>query len=131
MRSKRFFLAETVPTELCDMHEAYWVDTRDGLLTEPAAPNAVKTIFLQFPPLYQIWAHKAGYPRPPTHYSPYSQTARTQQAEPTQEELPIQIVHPNNGDVYAIDPIPTARISDGTVVSRNKSGNWESLLVCR
>jgi len=99
------FLSGTTPTALCDMHKAYWVDARDGLLTEPNAPHAVKTIFTLFPPLYQIWAHEAGYPRPPTHYTPYSQTGLSRQAETTSPKRPIQIVHPNNGDVYVIDPI--------------------------
>lgn len=99
------FLAETAPAKECDMHEAYWVDARDGLLTEATAPNAVKTVFIHFPPLYQNWASEAGYPTPPTRYSSSSQPDKRQQVDLVHEEEPIRIVHPNSGDVYAIDPI--------------------------
>ncbi|GAK49054.1 membrane carboxypeptidase [Candidatus Moduliflexus flocculans] len=89
------FFQENAPTEPCDMHHAVWVNADDGLLTQPDAPNAVKKVFTQFPPLYQSWAHEMGYPEPPTRYSAHSQTGT-----PT-----IHIVHPNHGDVYALDPI--------------------------
>ncbi|PID57049.1 penicillin-binding protein 1C [candidate division KSB3 bacterium] len=95
------FLEETVPSEACDMHRAYWVDSRDGLLTREDAPFAVKTVFIHFPPLYQSWAREMRYPLPPTEPSPLS--AAVDNAE---KELPrVRIVHPNDGDVYAIDPI--------------------------
>ena len=100
---EEFFLEGTAPTEPCEMHQTYWVDERDGLLTELDAPHSVKKVFLHFPPLYQSWAHDRGYPRPPTQISPYAGIARKQKAG--QEHEPIQIVHPNDEDVYAIDPV--------------------------
>ncbi len=89
------FFQENAPTESCDMHRAIWVDADDGLLTQPDAPNAVKKVFVQFPPLYQSWAHEMGYPDPPTRASSHSQD----------ESATIRIAHPNHGDVYALDPI--------------------------
>jgi len=159
-----WFLKGTEPTEPCQMHQAYWVDSRDELLTDATALSAVKKVFVQFPPLYQTWAREMGYLAPPTQYSPYvAQTASTvsspfggravkfsylvekqdvarshaprgnakagrsasiaaerqiprSHAERRNENLTalpfggrtgevIQIVHPNDGDVYAIDPI--------------------------
>jgi len=96
------FLKGTEPTEACDMHQAYWVDSRDGLLTSPDSVFAVKKTFVHFPPMYQAWAREAGYPQPPTRYSPYmTSTAEHKNSK----SMHIQIVHPNHGDVYAIDPI--------------------------
>ena len=66
------FFAGTEPTEVCQMHKAYWVDSRDGFLTDPTSPYAVKKVFIHFPPLYQTWAHAMGYALPPTRYSAYS-----------------------------------------------------------
>ncbi len=100
---EEFFLEGTEPTELCEMHRAYWVDERDGLLTEPNTPHSMKKVFLHFPPLYQSWAHDRGYPAPPTQISPYARLAKTQHAG--QERPSIRITRPNDGDVYAIDPV--------------------------
>lgn len=100
---EEFFLEGTEPAELCEMHRAYWVDERDGLLTEPNAPHSMKKVFLHFPPLYQSWAHDRGYPTPPTQISPYARLAKTQHAG--QERPSIRITRPNDGDVYAIDPV--------------------------
>ena len=99
------FLEENMPTEVCDMHRAYWVDSRDGLLTETNSPYAVKTVFIHFPPLYQSWAQKMRYPQPPTEYSPFSRFAVSAGEYGADHHRQIRIVHPNNGDVYAIDPI--------------------------
>lgn len=89
------FFQENAPTEPCDMHRAVWVDADDGLLTQPDVPNSVKKVFTHFPPLYQSWARDMGYPEPPTRSS-----------SATSDELPaLRIVHPNHGDVYALDPI--------------------------
>lgn len=98
---EEFFLEGTQPTDPCEMHRAYWVDERDGLLTEPNAPHSVKKVFLHFPPLYQSWAHDRGYPTPPTQVSPYARVAGKQNAR----QETIQIVRPNDGDVYTIDPV--------------------------
>lgn len=100
---EEFFLEGTEPAEACQMHQAYWVDARDGLLTDPTSPHAIKKVFLQFPPLYQAWAHAMGYPSPPTTYSAYARTP--EQQERAQRQPRIRIVHPNDGDVYAIDPV--------------------------
>jgi len=95
---EEIFLEGTVPTEVCQMHRAYWVDARDGLLTDLTSSQAVKKIFIHFPPLYQTWAREMGYPDPPTVYSPYNDAQK--------EAVPrLRIVRPNHGDVYAIDPI--------------------------
>ena len=98
------FLAGTEPTETCEMHQAYWVDARDGLLTHPESPHAVKRIFIHFPSLYQAWAREMDYPSPPTQISPYSFSNRENENR-SQQHASIQIVHPNDGDVYAIDPV--------------------------
>ena len=100
---EEIFLEGTEPTETCEMHEAYWVDTRDGLLTNPTSPYAIQQIFIHFPPQYQSWAHEMVYPLPPRQYSSYSSFEEEQEA--LQNQRPIQIVHPSDGDVYAIDPI--------------------------
>ena len=100
---EELFLEGTEPTEPCQMHQVYWVDARDGLLTDPDSPHAVKKVFLQFPPLYQSWAHSMGYPTHPTSYSAYAGVP--EEHENTQRQQSIRIVHPNDGDVYAIDPI--------------------------
>ncbi len=89
------FFQENAPTAPCDMHHAVWVNANDGLLTQPDAPDAVKKVFTQFPPLYQSWARDMGYPEPPTRVSSHAQN----------EQQAIRIVHPNHGDVYALDPI--------------------------
>ena len=143
------FSKGTEPTERCQMHRADWVNADTGLLTEPAAPNAVKKVFTRFPPLYQTWAREMGYPAPPAQDSLVGggQGAVAQdspfgggQGEVTQnsavsggkgevaqnspfgggkgevtqdspfgggkgEVAPISIVHPNDGDVYAVDPV--------------------------
>ncbi|MCP4404604.1 MAG: penicillin-binding protein 1C [bacterium] len=99
------FLEENVPREICEMHKAYWVDSRDGLLTDVDSPYAVKTVFIHFPPLYQSWARDMRYPLPPAEYSPFSRLAISTQERAAEERPQIQIVHPNDGDVYAIDPI--------------------------
>lgn len=88
------FLAENAPTAPCDMHRAVWVNAEDGLLTDAADPRAKKTVFTHFPPLYQTWAHEMEYPTPPTQLSPAARA-----------DAPIRIAHPNDGDVYALDPI--------------------------
>lgn len=99
---EEIFLTGTEPTEPCDIHRAYWVDSRNGLLTEPDAPFAVRKVFVHFPAMYQSWARDMGYPAPPSRVSPLSSTADLA----TPEQPPqIQIVHPNHGDVYAIDPV--------------------------
>ncbi|GAK59188.1 membrane carboxypeptidase [Candidatus Vecturithrix granuli] len=100
---EEFFLEGTEPTEPCKMHQAYWVDERDDLLTEPNTPHSVKKVFLQFPPLYQSWAHDRGYPTPPTQLSPYARIVGKQKTR--REQASIRIVRPNDGDVYAIDPV--------------------------
>jgi penicillin-binding protein 1C len=102
---EELFLEGTEPTEHCQMHQAYWVDSRDGLLTDPASPYAVKKVFIHFPPLYQTWAHEMGYPSPPTHYSSSYSPFEGGKGDVAQERHPIEIVHPNDGDVYAIDPV--------------------------
>lgn len=96
------FLAGTEPTETCDMHRAYWVDDRDGLLTDPTSPHALKKVFLLFPPEYQTWARTMGYPLPPTQYSPDAVVSQERRFDAGQT---IHIVRPHDGDVYAIDPI--------------------------
>jgi len=118
---EEMFLEGTEPGEFCQMHQAYWVDSRDGLLTSPASPHAVKKVFIHFPPLYQAWAREMGYPLPPTRYSPleggmggvHSPFEGDSSHSPfeggkgdvSQEQRPIEIVHPNDGDVYAVDPV--------------------------
>jgi hypothetical protein len=124
------------------MHQVYWVDARNGLLTHPASPHAVKKVFIHFSPLYQAWAREMGYPFLPTRYSPleggmrgdYSPPGRGQgwvsfpfegdqrdvhspfEGDQRDVHSPfeggqgdvfplVEIVHPNDGDVYAIDPI--------------------------
>lgn len=95
---EELFLAGTEPTETCPMHRAYWVDARSGLLTQPDAPHAVQKVFIHFPPLYQTWAHEMGYPTPPTRYA-------TDESAAADASPAIEIVHPNDGDVYALDPV--------------------------
>ena len=99
------FLEENVPTEICDMHRAYWVDSRDGLLTDANSPRALKTVFIHFPPIYQSWAREMRYPLPPVEYSPFSHIAAIARNSTTDGRQQIRIVHPNDGDVYAIDPV--------------------------
>ncbi len=93
------FVAGTEPTDPCQWHQSHWVDRRNGLLTEPASPYALQKTFVHFPPLYQTWAHDMGYPIPPSTYSRKTSSSKT-----TQTAL-IHIVHPSDGDVYAIDPV--------------------------
>ena len=93
------FLRGTAPTAMCDMHRTAWVDGRDGLLTTADAPAAVKKVFVHFPPLYQSWAREAGYPFPPTAHSAFAA------ADAPHTSPRLEIVHPNDGDVYALDPI--------------------------
>jgi penicillin-binding protein 1C len=100
---EELFLKGTEPTEVCEMHQSYWVDARDGLLTEQNSPHAVKKVFLHFPPLYQAWAREMGYPLPPTRFSPYALSQKEENN--VQQPSTIQIVHPHDGDVYAIDPV--------------------------
>jgi penicillin-binding protein 1C len=128
---EELFLEGTEPTEFCQMHQAYWVDSRDELLTNPTSVHAVKKVFIQFPPLYQAWAREMGYPFPPDRYSPFTlrqgQSKRQLSNEEGRDYSPpgrgqgwvsspfeggqgdvfplIEIVHPNDGDVYAVDPV--------------------------
>ncbi len=107
---EELFLEGTEPTEFCQMHQAHWVGSRDGLLTDPVSPYAVKKVFIHFPPIYQMWAREMGYPSPPTHYSPLEEDMRSVHlkggdGDVFQEQHAIEIVHPNDGDVYAVDPI--------------------------
>ncbi len=115
---EELFLEGTEPAETCQMHKAYWVDSRDGLLTASDALHAVKRTFIHFPPLYQTWAHEMGYPVSPTQASSYVSTSSQAPFESAQANMVrnsppqaetvtrlIQIVHPNDGDVYAIDPV--------------------------
>ena len=99
------FLEGTEPREICQMHKACWVDSRDGLLTDSDSPYAVKKVFLHFPPIYQAWARGKGYPLPPTQYSPFSAHEEHEQSALQEQSSEIQIVHPNDGDVFAIDPV--------------------------
>lgn len=92
------FLEGSEPTQQCQIHKAYWVDARDGLLTDPASPNAVKKVFTHFPPMYQAWARDNGFPDPPAQRSPFEDARK-------EDALAVKIVHPNDGDVYAIDPV--------------------------
>jgi penicillin-binding protein 1C len=147
---EELFLEGTVPTEFCQMHQAYWVDSRDELLTDPTSVNAVKKVFIHFPPLYQAWAREMGYPFPPDRYSPLEKDKMGGDSPPGRGQgwvhfpfkepilslskegqrdvhFPfeggqrdvhspfeggqgdvsplIEIVHPNDGDVYAVDPV--------------------------
>ncbi len=114
---QEIFLDATEPTEPCRMHKVYWVDSRDGLLTDPVSPYGVKKVFIHFPPLYQTWAQEMGYPLPPAGYSSYAPSSSQDNASLSTglrtdsstrgitSPQSIRIVHPNDGDVYAIDPV--------------------------
>jgi penicillin-binding protein 1C len=102
-RRKELFLAETAPSDTCDVHRLVAIDRRTGLLADDETPpEAIETkLFTVYPPLFHPWMRENRLPFPPT-----ATRARPASADAVlrySDRLLIQ--YPENGTVFQIDPV--------------------------
>ncbi|MFA6542377.1 MAG: penicillin-binding protein 1C, partial [Bacteroidota bacterium] len=85
-----WFLFGSEPTEACAVHKEFFVREQDG--------RRVKKTFEIFPREYSQWMQSAGISVPPPDAVPVAEQKKT-------ARYTLEIVSPNSGDYYKIDPV--------------------------
>ncbi len=101
-RRQERFIAGTEPTETCDIHQVFRIDTATGLLAaEDTPPERVRErVYAVYPPEAEAWAVGQGIPQPPPAPDPRPAEAGT--GASVGGTVPIEIVSPFQMDRYRI-----------------------------
>ena len=108
-RVKEIFIAGTEPTQPCDIHREFKINTLTGkLATVFTPPELVESrVYEVYPPRAADWVRETGLPQPPTQYDDMYGPG------------------PAQGDVAIISPEPYSYIKEGLVIVGNaRSDNF-------
>ncbi|MBN2357178.1 penicillin-binding protein 1C [candidate division KSB1 bacterium] len=125
---QEWFVAGTMPTEKCRVHQTIAIDRRDGSPANCDTPRSFVTVekFEIWPPEYHPWMESVGLPIPPQNLSSIEHNP-----DPV-----LAILFPDDGDIFKIDPILRREYQTITLEAMVPSGlmkiDWtldDSLLV--
>ncbi len=102
-RKKELFLAETVPSDTCVVHQLIGIDRRTGLRASADTPPDVveQTLFTVYPPLFHPWMRANRLPFPPSAVQPLPVFSRM----PPSSSDRLLIQYPENGMTFQLDPV--------------------------
>jgi penicillin-binding protein 1C len=100
---KEWFIAGTEPTEACDLHRVFQIDTATGLqATENTPAERIRErVYTVYPPEAQAWAIGQGIPQPPA-LPAVTQAAPEQRPQGQEQAAALEIVSPFQMDRYRI-----------------------------
>jgi penicillin-binding protein 1C len=104
-RMTEFFVDGTQPIERDDLFKTFRIDRRNGLLAGEGCGDAhvVSRVFADYPPELKAWARESGIEQPPVETSALCGNAPA--ASPESAESFVEIMHPQQGDSFAFDPL--------------------------
>ncbi|MFP4364247.1 MAG: transglycosylase domain-containing protein [Spirochaetia bacterium] len=88
-----YFSSDTVPTEQCNVHLRFAVDSRFGTQADGATPPELVElqVFTVLPPEYAVWAEHNDYGAPPRYFHQDSQAQ-------------VEVTSPLDGSAFILDP---------------------------